>query len=204
MSDQPYRLKDYLIADFKAMGEAKPRLLRMLGFLIIRPRWLAVVLHRLAAHFSGKAGWRKIFQRLFWLLNWFLNGCDISPHARIGPGLKLIHPCGVVIGWATIGSNATILQNVTIGLANFRDMDAGIPFTHADFPVIGNDVSIFAGAVLLGAITVGDGAQIGANAVVLKDVPPNCMAVGVPARVIMPKSAEPVAAPAVAPVAIHA
>lgn len=96
--------------------------------------------------------------------------------AEIGPGFQIGHPGGVRLApGVRIGSNVTIVNEVTIG----RD---GRP--NKGVPTIGNNVFIGVGARILGAVTVGDNVSIGANAVVIHDVPPNGLAVGVPARFI--------------------
>jgi serine O-acetyltransferase len=97
--------------------------------------------------------------------------------SEIGPGLFIQHGFATIVAAARLGSNCWVNQQVTIG---FDRPDAR--------PVLGDNVSVHAGAKVLGAITVGDGARIGANAVVLDDVPPGCTAVGVPARILPPKS----------------
>ena len=99
--------------------------------------------------------------------------CIIAPNAEIGENLKLPHPMGVIIGLdAKIGKNCTIYQQVTIGQKNEM------------FPTIGDNVTIYAGAKILGNIKIGNNVVIGANAVVIQDVPDNSTAVGVPARII--------------------
>jgi serine O-acetyltransferase len=101
-------------------------------------------------------------------------GADIGLGANIGGGLLLPHPNGVVIhGSAVIGNNCRIMQQVTIG-----------QLAADDVPKIGNGVYIGAGAKVLGPIVVGDHAAIGANSVVLIDVPRAATAVGVPARLL--------------------
>lgn len=98
-------------------------------------------------------------------------GAEISPFAQIGPGLCLMHSTGIVIGPSVrIGRGLRIYQNVTLG-------DGSTPGQ----PVVGDDVTIGAGACVLGGITVGDRAVIGANAVVTKDVPADHVATGAPA-----------------------
>lgn len=101
----------------------------------------------------------------------FRFGLEIG--GDIGGGLYIAHPVGTVIHANHIGENCSVIAAVTIGMRN-----------EWVFPVIGNNVFIGAGARLLGEITVGDGAKIGANAVVLSDIPAYATAVGVPARVI--------------------
>jgi serine O-acetyltransferase len=104
------------------------------------------------------------------------NGVDISPGASIGPGLVMRHPTGVVIGrGASIGRNCTILQGVTLGERLGRD-------GASSYPRVGSNVTIGAGATLLGPIQVGDRSQIGAGAVVIDDVAPGSTVVGIPAR----------------------
>ena len=110
-------------------------------------------------------------RHLMWTV---LTGSDIDPQMRFGTGLMLPHPNGVVIHQdAVIGNNCMIMQQVTIG----RTADEGVP-------TIGNDVYIGAGAKVLGSVSVGDGARIGAQAVVISDVPAHCTAVGIPAQII--------------------
>jgi serine O-acetyltransferase len=112
-----------------------------------------------------------VLRHRFWSA---VSGADIPLNARIGGGLLIPHPNGIVIHpGAQIGPNCLIFQQVTIGAAN------GIP-------TIGGHVDIGAGAKVLGAITVGDHARIGANAVVLTDVPAGATMVGIPARVVEP------------------
>lgn len=92
----------------------------------------------------------------------------------IGPGLFLQHGMATFIGADSIGANCWINHDVSIG---FLDRSK-------EGPKIGNNVVIATGAKVLGGITIGDNVEIGANAVVLKDVPPNCTVVGVPGRII--------------------
>lgn len=110
-------------------------------------------------------------RHLFWSV---FTGSDIDPQARIGTGVKLPHPNGVVIhGKAVIGDHCMIMQQVTVGQLE------------EDFaPVIGAGAYIGAGAKVLGKIVIGDRARIGANAVVLCDVPADGTAVGIPARIV--------------------
>lgn len=135
----------------------------------------ALALIRLAQHFH--AGGNRLRRR--WAEEALRRdyACFVQPGARIGPGLRLPHPTGIVIGaGARVGANCTIYHQVTLGGARMGDWQAN------NYPDIGDDVTIFAGAKLIGAIRVADRAVVGANAVVNRDVPPGQVAVGVPAR----------------------
>ncbi|HHD2803018.1 serine O-acetyltransferase [Clostridium perfringens] len=112
--------------------------------------------------------------RLISQLGRFFTGIEIHPGAKIGKGLFIDHGMGVVIGeTAEIGDNVTIYHGVTLGGTG---KDNG-----KRHPTIGNDVIIGCGAKILGPISIGDGAKIGANSVVLKNVPKGKTAVGIPA-----------------------
>lgn len=110
-------------------------------------------------------------RHLFWTV---VTASDIDYRMKFGSNLMLPHPNGVVIHEdAVIGNNCMIMQQVTIGIT-----------AEGNPPIIGNDVYVGAGAKILGNVRVGDGARIGAQAVVLSDVPAHCTAVGIPGRVI--------------------
>lgn len=102
---------------------------------------------------------------------------ELDAHCRIGAGLRLPHGAnGIIIHKdSVIGRNVTIYHQVTLGGRNEVDSQP---------PTLEDDVEIFAGAKVLGSVQIGEGAVIGANAVVIKDVPARCLAVGVPARII--------------------
>lgn len=125
---------------------------------------------------------RKPFSLVYKILKiWgqILTGIDLPCEAQVGRRLKIEHFGGIVIsGDTVIGDDVVIRNGVTIGLKRTGERGA---------PVIGNRVDIGAGAKILGTITIGDGAVIGANAVVLEDVPPGALAVGIPARVVRQK-----------------
>lgn len=104
-------------------------------------------------------------------------GVDIHPAARIGRGIMLDHATGVVIGeTAVVGDNVSIMQSVTLGGTGKEDGDR--------HPKVGNGVLLSAGAKVLGNIRIGDGAQVGAGSVVLKDVPNHAVVAGVPAVIV--------------------
>ena len=107
-----------------------------------------------------------------------LFGVEIGNEVTLGEGVYFVHSLGIIIGGdAIIGDRVKFMGNNTVGTAK----DNG-------YPVIGNDVMVGAGARILGPVHIGDGAQIGANAVVLCDVPAGAVAIGVPARVVKPKT----------------
>jgi serine O-acetyltransferase len=120
-------------------------------------------LYRLAHALRPRAG--PAGRALSGLLSWAIRhayGCSIAPGARLHGGLQLPHPQGLVIGdGAVVGPRAWIYQNVTIGGAPGK----------AGLPRVGSDARIYCGAVLTGPIRVGDYVQVGANAVVHRDVP---------------------------------
>ena len=107
-----------------------------------------------------------------------ITGIEIHPGASIGHGLFIDHGMGVVIGETTvIGDNVTLYHGVTLG---------GVSLNKGKrHPTLGNDVVVGAGAKVLGNILLGDGCRVGANAVVVKPVPPNSVVVGVPGQVVV-------------------
>lgn len=111
-----------------------------------------------------------------------LFAVDISYKARLGPGIVIVHGFGVVIGSDTrIAGDCCIFHGVTLGDRGSEWVNSDRPDGH---PRIGRDVMFGAGAKVLGPITIGDNCVIGANAVVLSDVPSDSVAAGVPAKVI--------------------
>ena len=132
----------------------------------------ALAAYRMGSSFR-KWGWPvlpAVFRR------WAIGSCgiDILPQARIGGGCYIAHGLGLVIGGTTVvGEDCTLLQGVTLGEARFSE-DA--------CPRIGNRVTIGVNAAVLGGISIGDDAFVGAGAVVLEDVPAASLALGTPAR----------------------
>ena len=145
----------------------------------------AIWLHRIS-HFLWSLGLKWI-ARLLSVFARFLTGIEIHPGAKIGRRVFLDHGLGIVIGETTeIGDDCTIYQGVTLGGTSLYK---GVK----RHPTLGKDVVISAGAKVLGGFTVGDGARVGSNAVVLKEIPAGATAVGIPARVLhpdLPKSSD--------------
>ena len=141
------------------------------------PRFAHVVLIRMAYRLHAR-GWPRL-AKLPSLVNFCVFGIEVPPPLEIGPGLVIPHTNGTVLGAARIGSNVTVFHQVTLGakLADFG-------FDLALRPQIGDEVIIAAGAKVLGPVRIGNGAVIGANAVVVDDVPAGATAVGVPARLL--------------------
>ena len=131
----------------------------------------ALLSHRVAsAMYSAGV---PFLPRLIAMLTRTITGIEIHPAARIGCGLFIDHGSGVVIGeTAEIGDNVTLYQGVTLGGTGFQ--------TGKRHPTVQDNVTIGSGAKLLGPITIGHGAKVGANSVVITDVPPNSTVVGNP------------------------
>jgi serine O-acetyltransferase len=131
----------------------------------------ALLAHRLAHALDGAGV--PVVPRTISMLTRALTGIEIHPAARIGEGLFIDHGAGVVIGeTAEIGEDVTLYQGVTLGGTGFA--------TGKRHPTVEDNVTIGSGAKLLGPITIGHGAKIGANSVVITDVPPNSTVVGNP------------------------
>lgn len=168
------RVKD----DIQAVVERDPAARSKLEVLLCYPGVHAVLLHRVA-HALWRRGWLVSARFLSQISRW-LTGIEIHPGARLGRRLLIDHGMGVVIGeTAIVGDNVTLYQQVTLGGVS---LDPG-----KRHPTVEDDVVIGAGAAVLGPITIGKGARVGSNAVVLKDVPPGATVVGIPARPIGPQ-----------------
>ncbi len=161
--------------DVDAAMRRDPAARRRLEVILTYPGVHALIAYRLAHGIDG-AG-LPLLARVLSHLARMLTGVEIHPKATIGSGLFIDHGMGVVIGeTAVIGDNCHLLQGVTLGGTSTR--------REKRHPSLGNDVLVGAGAKLIGAITVGDGARIGAGSVVVQSVPPHATVVGVPGHVI--------------------
>jgi serine O-acetyltransferase len=162
--------------DIDAVMERDPAVRSRLEVFFLYPSFKAVRAYR-------RANWWYKRGHVF-IARWISQravrktGIEIHPGATIGKKLFIDHGSGVVIGeTAEIGDNCTIYQGVTLGGTG---KDVG-----KRHPTLGNNVMVGSGAKVLGPFKVGDNSKIASNAVVLKEVPPNSTAVGIPARVVM-------------------
>lgn len=151
-----------------------------------RPGFQALVVHRFGvararvAPFVLRAPLSLVYRVLYRTVR-NVYGIELPHTARIGRRVVIEHQHGIVVhGASVIGDECILRQGVTLGIRRLDRVD--------DAPVLGRAVNVGAGAKILGRVHVGDGAAIGANAVVLSDVPPGALAVGVPA-VVTPRAA---------------
>jgi len=170
-----------LLSDFRIIFDRDPAARNWLEVLFCYPGFHALCLHRLAnwLHLRGVS----FIPRLISHIGRFLTGIEIHPGAEIGKGVFIDHGMGVVIGeTAIVGDYTLIYQGVTLGGTGKE--------TGKRHPTLGNNVIVGAGAKVLGNIEIGDNVRIGAASVVLRHVPTDCTAVGVPGRVICRRSCE--------------
>ena len=166
---------DRLREDIDCVMERDPAARSRLEVMLLYPGFKAIRMHR-------RANW-CYRHRLFFLARWISQraahktGAEIHPAATLGRRVFIDHGSGVVIGeTAVVGDDVTLYQGCTLG-GTGKD-------TGKRHPTIGNRVLVGSGAKVLGPFTVGDDVNIAAGAVVLKAIPPNCTAVGVPARIV--------------------
>jgi len=179
---EDFSLPSYLAADLRrarvllnGSAEVVSGLRLWLG--VLSPRFVPVLLCRLAHSFYRlKLG---LLAKAVSLLNFFLFGIEIAVRCPIGKGLFLPHTQGTVIGAWSIGKNATIFQGVTLGA---KELD--FSYQESSRPTVGDGVTIGAGAKVIGGLVLGSDSRVGANAVVLNDVAPGSLVVGIPAKVV--------------------
>ena len=161
--------------DIRNIVEKDPAARNGFEVLICYPGIWALILHR-PAHWLYKHNIKLIARIISQLARWF-TGIDIHPGASIGRRCFIDHGMAIIIGETTeIGDDVTIYQGVTLG-GTGKD-------TGKRHPTIGNRVMISSGAKVLGPFKVGDDVKIGAGAVVLKEIPPNCTVVGIPGTIV--------------------
>ena len=165
------RLKE----DIRTIFERDPAAKSYLEVILCYPGLHAVICHRIAHGLYRRR--RYVAARLISQISRFFTGIEIHPGAAIGKRFFIDHGSGIVIGETTeIGDDVTLYQGVTLGGTG---KDKG-----KRHPTIGNNVTIGSGAKILGPISIGHNAKIGAGAVVVRCIPPNSTAVGVPAHVV--------------------
>ena len=163
-------------SDIKTLRAKDPAARHILDILLTHQGLHAVWWYRVA-HFMWEIR-LKLIARLISNIARFLTGVEIHPAAQIGKDFVIDHGAGVVIGETTIiGDNVLIYHQVTLG-------GTGNDSGKKRHPSLCDNVMVAAGAKILGDIKIGYNAKVGANAVVLKDVPPYATAVGMPARII--------------------
>jgi serine O-acetyltransferase len=161
--------------DVTAAMERDPAVRSRLEVVLCYPGVHALAFHRFG-HRLWVAGW-FVTARFVSHVSRFLTGIEIHPGARIGSGVFIDHGMGLVIGeTAEVGDDVTLYQGVTLGGTSLK--------REKRHPTLERDVVVGTGAAVIGAITVGEGARIGAGSVVVAEVPPNSVVVGVPGKVI--------------------
>lgn len=165
---------DAIRRDIRAALERDPAARSALEVLLCYPGVHVLVFYRIA-HRLWNAGWLTSARLLMHVAR-FLTGIEIHPAATLGAGLFIDHGMGVVIGeTAEVGESVTLLQGVTLGGTSLR--------REKRHPTLGDNVVVGAGAKIIGGFRIGDGSRIGAGSVVVREVPPNSVVVGVPGRV---------------------
>ena len=169
------KIKEEVVSEVNSIRERDPAAKSNLEAALLYPGLHAVLAHR-AAHALYEKKHYTVARAISQTAR-FLTGIEIHPGAKIGKGLFIDHGAAVVIGeTAEIGDNCTIYQGVTLG-GTGKDIGKR-------HPTLGNGVMVGAGAKVLGPFKIGDNTKIAANAVVLEEIPENCTAVGIPAKVV--------------------
>lgn len=162
-------------ADINFILDNDPAARSKLEVFLLYPSVHSLIMYRISHFFYEKK--RFFIARLISQLGRFLTGIEIHPGAKIGMGTLIDHGSGVVIGeTSVIGDRVTIYQGATIGAT-------GNEKQFKRHPTLGNDIVVGSGAKILGPINIGDHCKIGANSVVLKDMPSYTTAVGIPAKI---------------------
>ena len=164
----------FFYKEIKAAQQKDPAAKGLLEVILLYQGLHALIGHRIAHYFYKMRLF--FFARLVSQISRQMTGIEIHPGAQIGQGFFIDHGMGVVIGeTAIIGDNVLLYQGVTLGGTGLEKGKR--------HPTIGSNVVIGAGAKVLGNITIGDNSYIGANSVVIKDVPPNSTVVGIPGKI---------------------
>ena len=177
-----------LVSDIDSMMARDPAARSRLEVVLAYPGFQALLIYRLS-HWVWGRGWR-LLGRLLSHLGRFLTGIEIHPGARIGRHLFIDHGMGVVIGeTAEIGDDVTLYHGVTLG-GIAPSVNSAAQVDRKRHPTVRDRAIIGSGAQVLGPITVGEDARVGANAVVVRDVAPGATVVGIPAKIAAPRGAD--------------
>ena len=182
MSGATQSWREYLLQDWKRYFEAKPTFISTLSALVLNAGFSTVFFFRLATALRAR-GWKRS-SRFVHRLNMILSACDLSPQAIVEPGLFLPHAFCVTIGHgARVGKDFTIFQGAVLGT---RTVEDGACSDRAEYPDIGDEVTVYPNALVYGGIRIGDNAVKLGNSVVNSDVPSSATYGGAPARRIQP------------------
>lgn len=163
-------------SDIRTVKERDPACRSAIDVIFSYPGFHAVFMHRISNRLWN---WRLYFMARFVShISRFLTGIEIHPAVKIGKGFFIDHGMGVVIGETTeIHDNVTLYQGVTLGGVSLKK--------EKRHPTLRNNVVVGAGSKVLGPFEVGENSRIGANSVVVKEVPPNSTVVGIPGRIVL-------------------
>ena len=173
-------LFQHMRADINFIMENDPAARNKIEVFLLYPSVHSLIMYRISHFFYTKK--RFFIARLISQTSRFFTGIEIHPGAQIGMGTLIDHGSGVVIGETSIiGDRVTIYQGATIGAT-------GNEKEFKRHPTLGDDIVVGSGAKILGPINIGNHCKIGANSVVLRDMPSNSTAVGIPAKIKYTKS----------------
>ncbi|BBL75771.1 serine O-acetyltransferase [Methylomagnum ishizawai] len=166
--------------DVSCVFARDPAARSFLEVIFLYPGVHAIMLHRVS-HRLWRRGWKFPARLLAFLTRWLTN-VDIHPGATIGRRLFIDHGAGVVIGeTAEVGDDVTLYHGTTLGGTSWHKTKR--------HPTLGNGVLVGAGAKILGPIVLGDKVRVGANSIVIKDVPSCCTVIGIPGKIVQRKDA---------------
>ena len=172
------KILNFFVSDVSAAFNKDPAARTLLEVLTAYPGIKAILIHRIA-HFFWKLE-MPFIPRYLSDISRELTNIEIHPGAEIGSDFFIDHGTGVVIGeTAKIGNNVTLYSGVVLGGTSLK--------REKRHPTLGNDIVVGTGAKILGPITIGNNVKIGANSVVVTDVPPNSVVVGVPGKIVARK-----------------